>query len=402
MTLHPELADSKRFSSRLYELLDQLNPGIQDLELYEFRYALENITPPGGWTAVEIPPTGDITHMVSNREFFAQVEFKPLQNNHIVLDEQILHLAQVLCCGLVSGTYSLAWVDSIFYFDIRAFVFFVRTRYFDPAIIEHFGGQPHRTFPAFQVQLSRRQDIGLREFRAANQQLDQSLVELILGMVRSHGVPLVITLVGPTGAGKTEITQEILAGMTKADIRCSSIEMDNFYKDGVYRQGKALDRQVIHYDIFRQCIDTLSQRRSALIPRYNFLSTTSSHDLQSRLRPGGIPLQVEPADVIFLEGNYPFHDMDVSPLIDIKIVYLTDDPVRLKRKWRRDIDYRKKYDPVYFVNRYFRTQFLRTEEVYHPLLKVCDLAADTTSGKIWLTPGWQKLLESRTPPKESM
>ena len=60
-----------------------------------------------------------------------------------------------------------------------------------------------------------------------------------------------------------------------------------------------------------------------------------------------------------MEGNFPFHIDEIARLIGIKIVYLTDDPIRLKRKWKRDIDYRKKYDPAYFRNRFFRTQFLQ-------------------------------------------
>jgi hypothetical protein len=32
---------------------------------------------------------------------------------------------------------------------------------------------------------------------------------------------------------------------------------------------------------------------------------------------------------------------EIANLIGVKVVYLTDDPIRLKRKWKRDIDYRK-------------------------------------------------------------
>jgi len=58
-----------------------------------------------------------------------------------------------------------------------------------------------------------------------------------------------------------------------------------------------------------------------------------------------VPIVVEPADIIFIEGNFPFLIEEVADLIGIKVVYLTDDPIRLKRKWKRDIDYRKKYEP---------------------------------------------------------
>ena len=42
------------------------------------------------------------------------------------------------------------------------------------------------------------------------------------------------------------------------------------------------------------------------IPRYNFIDGTSSHDLDGRLKPGGVPVEIEPADIIFIEGNFPF------------------------------------------------------------------------------------------------
>jgi uridine kinase len=133
-------------------------------------------------------------------------------------------------------------------------------------------------------------------------------------------------------------------------------------------------------------LEAILQGKKILIPRYDFIQATSSHDLQGHLRPGCQPLEVEPADIIFMEGNFPFQIEEIARLIGIKVVYLTDDPVRLKRKWKRDIDYRKKYDPAYFMNRYFRTQFLRADEIYLPLLKVCDLCVDTTGAALWAAP----------------
>ena len=80
-------------------------------------------------------------------------------------------------------------------------------------------------------------------------------------------------------------------------------------------------------------------------------------------------------------------------MIGIKVVYLTDDPVRMKRKWKRDIDYRKKYDPVYFRNRYFKDQFLAAQKCYLPQLKVCDLVVDTTGAAMWATSEISELLD---------
>jgi hypothetical protein len=83
---------------------------------------------------------------------------------------------------------------------------------------------------------------------------------------------------------------------------------------------------------------------------------------------------------------------EVVHLIGIKVVYLTDDPVRLKRKWRRDIDFRKKYEPTYFRNRYFKDQFIMAEVAYRPQLKVCDLCVDTTGAALWVTPEIAEIL----------
>ena len=52
----------------------------------------------------------------------------------------------------------------------------------------------------------------------------------------------------------------------------------------------------------------------------------------------------------------------------------------------KDIDYRKKYAPTYFRNRYFRGQFLMAQKCYRPQMQVCDLVVDTTGAAIWATP----------------
>jgi uridine kinase len=110
------------------------------------------------------------------------------------------------------------------------------------------------------------------------------------------------------------------------------------------------------------------------------------------LKAGGVPVEIEPAEVIFIEGNFPFLLEEIAPLIGIKVVYLTDDPMRLKRKWKRDVDYRKKYDPTYFRNRYFKDQFIMAQIAYRPQMEVCDIAVDTTGAAIWVSPEIREIL----------
>jgi uridine kinase len=378
--------DHKAFSKDLYVKMQHVHPGISDLEWYEFDYALDNLAPSSGWDSVPVIDRAEISSQINQIGFFKEIQLKPLKENRIIPDEKIASLTRTLFKGLVSGAYSPEWINSLFYFDVRGFLFFVRTRYFSPEIINHFGGKPFLEFEKRQNTLEACQDIGYREFAATNREIDQAFIGIIEKLINVSSAPFLLTIAGPSGAGKTEIVDRLRLTLSGTGKSITAVEMDNFYKDGDFRDGKVLDENVIHFELFRQSLSQIMQGKPAIIPRYNFLTTASSHDLDGNLRLGEKPIEITPADVVFLEGNFPFHLPEIAKWIGVKIVYLTDDPIRLKRKWRRDIDYRKKYDQVYFCNRYFRTQFLRAQEVYRPLMEVCDIVVDTTSAALWLTP----------------
>jgi uridine kinase len=165
--------------------------------------------------------------------------------------------------------------------------------------------------------------------------------------------------------------------------------MDNFLTDRDYREEKGihtLGKEALHFRLFKQGLEDICQGKKIAIPRYDFVYATSSHNLDGNLKPGGVPIEIEPADIIFIEGNFPFLIEEVAHLIGIKVVYLTDDAIRLKRKWKRDIDYRKKYEPTYFRNRFFKDQFLMAEKAYRPQMQMCDIVVDTTGAAMWTTP----------------
>ena len=382
------------FSETLFERMSPLNAGLRKLALYEFRYALDNLMPEGGWDSIELDSPENIERMIAKREFYDSIQPKPRAKERIILDASIARLTHMLLVGLVRGAYSAAWVNQFFYFDIRGFYFLPRTVYFTAAGLAHFGGKPYRTFEPRQKRFEEVQDIGYWEFQAANAEIDQALIEMIQRLITIRGLPMLITLAGPTAAGKTEITERLLSVFNQAGKKTTTIEMDNFLLDRDYRDGKPMGKATIHFSLFRQCLAEILRGETISIPFYDSIFARSSHDLEGNLRPGCAPLQVEPADIIFLEGNFPFQIQEISDLIGLKIVYLTDDPIRLKRKWKRDIDYRKSYDPAHFRNRFFSTQFLRAEDVYRPQIEKCDIVADTTGAALWLTPEMVEILSA--------
>ncbi len=377
---------SDNYSAVLFEKMKRIYVGIKDLELYEFRYALENVTPEAGWNSVELDKPEEIEHLIGCRDFYTGIQLKPRAGDRIVLDDSIVRLTRMLFAGLVSGDYTEEWMMAHFYFDIRGFYFLPRTVYFTEDVLAHFGGNPYMRFEQKQKRFERFQDIGYKDFKEANAEIDQAFVESVKKLIGARGTPMLITLAGPTAAGKTEITDRLFNAFVQEGRKFTTIEVDNFLLDRDYRDEKPMGKESTHFGLFLRSLERILQGYKIKIPRYDFVQATSSHDLDGNLKTGCIPLEIEPADIIFMEGNFPFHMEELSGLIGIKAVYLTDDPIRLKRKWKRDVDYRKKYDPAYLCNRFFRTQFLRAEECYRPLMKVCDIVVDTTGAALWATP----------------
>jgi uridine kinase len=371
------------FSQTLYERMMPLNPGIRKMALYEFRYALENLFPPGGWGSIMLDKQEEIEAMVSRRDFYEAIQLKPLEKDRIVLDESITRLTRMLFAGLVRGVYPDTWVNKLFYFDIRGFFFLPRTEYFTEAALAHFGGKPFLRFEPRQTCFDMAQDIGYLDFEAANAEIDQAFIQGIQKLIAAQGTPMIITLAGPTASGKTEITERLLLTFKGGGRKVTSIEMDNFLLDRDYRGTKAMGKETIHFNLFKHSLQHILGGKKIFIPCYDVIYATSSHDLQGNLKPGCKPIEVDPADVIFLEGNFPFHMQEITGLISLKIVYLTDDPVRLKRKWKREIDYRKNHDPAAFCNRFFKTQFIRAVDIYRPLMETCDMVVDTTGATLW-------------------
>lgn len=391
------IQENKVFSEKLYQKMKLINPAITLLEPYEFCYALDNFLPDAGWKSITIKEIDELQTLISNEEFYKGILLKDRKNGQIKLDENIIQLTQMLFAGLVNGNYSPDWINIYFYFDVRGFYFLVRTCYFTEKIIKHLNGKPFRKFEKRQKEFDNFQSIGYKDFKKANHYVDQFFLECVLKLVENKGTPLILAIAGPTAAGKTEIVARLQELFFSQGITSTTIELDNFLTDRNYREEKGIDslgKEALHFDLVLDCFRELSQGKNTTIPRYDFVKATSSHDLSGSLKPGGQPIEIESADVVFVEGNSPFLIPEAAKFISLKVVYLTDDPVRMKRKWKRDMDYRKKYELNYFRNRYFKEQFLMAKQVFLPQLEICDLVVDTSGAALWTTSEITKILNS--------
>lgn len=389
------LSDNHQFAAALFEKMQMIAPPVREMTITEFEYALENVIPEAGWQSVRLLPKTEVERLINNEAYYKSIQLKPKFDGKIVMDLQIKQLLQMLFAGVVSGIYTVDWVRQYFFFDVRGFYFIHRTNYFTAEIQKHLGESPYRQFEKKQENFETLQSLGYKAFREANHEVDQCFIDIIQSLIVIKGTPIIIAIAGQTAAGKTEITSRLSESFIKTGKRISTLEIDNFLTDRDYREANGLDslgKDALHYNLLQQCMRDIHAGKKICIPRYDFIQATSSHTLSGELKPGCQPIEIEPADVIFIEGNFPFLLPEISPLIGIKAMYLTDDEIRMKRKWKRDMDYRKKYDLYYHLNRYFREQFLMAEQAYKPQLAVCDLLVDTTAASIWATPFIRQLL----------
>lgn len=389
------LYSSDGFSEVLYEKLQGVSSAIERLALYEFRYALDTLTPKEGWENIDPLPMKEVENKVHSLAFFDSIEIKPKVDGKIVLDQEIVTLTNMLLVGLVRGEYPVEWLNRNFAFDPRGFNFLVRPTYVTDSVMAHLGGKPYHQFETKQKAFERELYVGYRDFEAANWEVDNALIDIAMRLIHAKGTPILLAIAGPTAAGKTEIVERLTHAIQKVGKRISSVELDNFLTDRDQREARgigSLGREAMHFELFTRALHDLCGGKPISIPRYDFIDGSSSHDLDGNLKPGRKPVEIQPADIIFVEGNAPFLYEEVVDLIGIKVVYLTDDAVRLKRKWLRDIDLRKKYDPYYLRNRYFKEQYPMAEKCYHPQLEKCDVFVDTTGAALWVTPDIEKLL----------
>ena len=389
------LKNNDLFSEKLFEKMVALCPALNDLELFEFRYCLETITPEQGWQSVELKSKDEIEQMVNSAAFYSGIQLKPKLDNRPTMDPQILSLLRMLFVGLTTGDYPTDWVEKHFTFDPRGFYFIHRSEYYTENIIAHLGGKPFLAFDRLQNHFQNLPAVGYKDFKKANEEVDEAFIRIVHSLVEKIGTPILIAIAGQTAAGKTEIVERLQQAFQSTGKSISGLEIDHFLTDRDYREAHGIDslgQEALHFEMLTRALEDLRAGRAAMTPQYDFISATSSHALDGKLKPGRDTMRIEPADIIFMEGNFPFLLPEIAALTGIKVMYITDDAVRLKRKWRRDMDFRKKYELYYFLNRYFREQFLMAEQVYKPQMELSDLVVDTSRAEIWATPAIQALL----------
>ncbi|MFP7297538.1 uridine kinase [Neobacillus niacini] len=143
--------------------------------------------------------------------------------------------------------------------------------------------------------------------------------------------PVVIGVAGGSGSGKTSVTKAIYESFKGHSI--TMLQQDFYYKDQSdvpfeerlktnYDHPLAFDN-----DLLIEHIEKLLRYESIEKPVYDYSLHTRSKDV----------IEVEPKDVIILEGILVLEDERLRNLMDIKLYVDTDADIRIIRRLSRDI-----------------------------------------------------------------
>lgn len=141
---------------------------------------------------------------------------------------------------------------------------------------------------------------------------------------------LVIGICGASGSGKSTLARELEAKLNK---RCIYLKQDSYYKD--HSDMSFEDRVNINYDepdafeheALRNDIFALREGRSITAKDYDYT--------EHRRCDSGV--EIQPADVVLIEGIHVFYDEAVRDLLDFKIYIQVDPDVCLLRRVKRDL-----------------------------------------------------------------
>ena len=143
--------------------------------------------------------------------------------------------------------------------------------------------------------------------------------------------PIVIGVAGGSGSGKTSVTKAIFDHFTEKSILM--LEQDYYYKDQAdvpfeqrlktnYDHPLAFDN-----DLLIKHIESLLSYDPVSKPVYDYTLHTRSSEV----------VEVEPKEVIIVEGILVLEDERLRNLMDIKLFVDTDADIRIIRRMLRDI-----------------------------------------------------------------
>ena len=143
--------------------------------------------------------------------------------------------------------------------------------------------------------------------------------------------PLIIGIAGGSGSGKSTVAERLAGAL--GGTRVAFLDMDAYYRhfpDMPFEERRLMNfdhPDAFDLDLLSEHLGQLADRRGIAKPAYDFVN---------HLRKP-VTEQVEPADVIVVDGIILLVDERIRARCDVKVFVDTEADIRLIRRIRRDM-----------------------------------------------------------------
>ena len=177
---------------------------------------------------------------------------------------------------------------------------------------------------------------------------------------------IIVGISGGSGSGKSSISRNILHhyGYEK----CAIIEVDSYYKD--LKELSMKEREKTNFDHpdsidFELMVNDLNDfivGKNISVPIYDYKTHTRTTESKS----------ITSQNIIIIEGIFALFNQNLRNLMNFKVFVDTEDKIRLARRIKRDMKYRKRtYDSI--IKQYNNNVRPMYDNYVKPLKNVCDL-----------------------------
>ena len=143
--------------------------------------------------------------------------------------------------------------------------------------------------------------------------------------------PLIIGIAGGSGSGKSTVARNVAEKL--GELSVAFIDMDAYYRN--FTELSLDERRRLNwdhpdafdYDLLTDHLERLASRESVDKPVYDFVTHLRSSESAN----------VDPSDVIVIDGILLFVDERVRDLCDVKVFVDADADIRLIRRIQRDL-----------------------------------------------------------------
>jgi uridine kinase len=153
----------------------------------------------------------------------------------------------------------------------------------------------------------------------------------------------VLGIGGGSGSGKTFLAEKITENTQK---NTQIVPLDRYYRpfnnltDQERKQVDFDSPETIDWELLRNHVRKLKTGKTVKMPKYSFEKNTRT----------GIE-EIEPAQVIIIEGIHAFYDNRINEIMDFKVFLDVDADIRATQRMKRDVKNRNR-DPEFAAAQY--------------------------------------------------